>query len=689
MTPLRLSSHVSARAPLLRLLVGGPVALLLGLLLAAVITLQPTPSAAAAPAKPAAATTASLSSVAPVDATQLGQQISGDLASRGLKMGCLGPDELCDIGGDALDCAEDPIECGKDVGEDVKDGVQDGLDGLGGLAEDLPGVLPGGVPGLPGLGGCGLLDALCDNIGLPGLPGGIPGIPGIPGLPGIGDLGDNIPGLGDIPNPFEELGDIIAKAAADAWTAAMLALWNAGLFILRIVLTFSELFLTPDLSEDGPGKDVYAYTLWGALALVVIMAIIQLGVAAFKREGKGLARALIGSGQFVVVCAVWFGYCATIVAACGAITKALMKALLGVNTWPGWDPLGGLDTQDIADGTVATVLGLLGLVLWIAALAHLLIYLARAASLLVLVATGPLAAAGLVADAGRAWFWKSLRWFHAAAFTPVVMVLVLGIGVQMANGVATHLADSTQKAIGTALPAVMLICISAVAPLALFKLLAFVDPGTPSGASFRQGLAIQGGVQGLLGGGGGGGGSSAASKSDANGRSGGEQGAESSTGDRFGKSTQGLLGGLGPAGQALATGLGWVQSAGAKGTSLMSDESNQAGVGHHTFGPDFSNARSSKGQSGGTSQGSGHPGQSDQDDDGGDDPNTLTPPTPPMPPTPQTLPASSPTGGQGGQGGQSPTTAPKPTGAGGAGGGAGAGAGGGAAGAAGAVPPVV
>ena len=114
------------------------------------------------------------------------------------------------------------------------------------------------------------------------------------------------------------------------------------------------------------------------------------------------------------------------------------------------------------------------------------------------------------------------------------MIMVLGIGVQMSNGVAAHLADDTAKAFGTALPAVMTILISVVAPLALFKLLAFVDPGTPSGASFRQGLAIQGGVQGLLGGGGGGGGSSAASKSDANGRSGGEQssGHRAQCGDR-------------------------------------------------------------------------------------------------------------------------------------------------------------
>ena len=34
--------------------------------------------------------------------------------------------------------------------------------------------------------------------------------------------------------------------------------------------------------------------------------------------------------------------------------------------------------------------------------------------------------------------------------TPVLMVMVLGIGVQFANGVAAHLADDTAKAFGTA-----------------------------------------------------------------------------------------------------------------------------------------------------------------------------------------------------------------------------------------------
>ena len=385
------------RGPI-RLGIGALAVVLLTTLLGAATTLRPPAASATEPA----ASDVNLTSTASAPTAPVSGATTGQLPTRNLTMGCLGPDELCDLGGDAFDCAQDPVECGTDAAGDIKDGV-------GGLAEDLPSpgdLIPDGLPA------CGLLDAVCDDprraprCSTPGVSG-IPGVPDIPGLPDVGDIfGGGIPGLGDIPNPFAELGDIIAKAAADAWTAAMLAIWNSGLFVLRIVLTFSELFLTPDLRADGPGKDVYAFTLWLALALVVILAMIQLGAAAFKREGKGLARAFIGAGQFVLVCACWFGYCVTIVAACGALTRALMKALLKVQTWPDWDPLGGLGVEDISDAAVATVLAFLGIFLWLAAIGHILVYLARAASLLILTATGPLSAAGLVSEFTRSWFWK-------------------------------------------------------------------------------------------------------------------------------------------------------------------------------------------------------------------------------------------------------------------------------------------
>jgi type IV secretion system protein TrbL len=160
-----------------------------------------------------------------------------------------------------------------------------------------------------------------------------------------------------------------------------------------------------------------------------------------------------------------------------------------------WAPF---SVDDITDGTVATVLGLMGLLLWLAAIGHLLVMITRSAALIVLAAVTPAAAAGLVSDTGRTWFWKSVRWFLAAAFTPVLMVLMLGIGVQITTGVANGLAERTQRAIGTALPGVILILIACIAPVALFKLLAFIDPNTSSGAALRTGMAEVGGVRGLL-----------------------------------------------------------------------------------------------------------------------------------------------------------------------------------------------
>lgn len=415
-------------------------------------------------------------------------------------------------------------------------------------------------------------------------------------LPDINQRGIDWPDL----NPLDDLGSVIAKAAADAWTSAMMAVWASGLFVLRVVLTFAEAFLTPDLSTDGPGRDVYAFTLWMAGGLATILVLVQLGRAAFTREGKRLARAAIGAGQFVLAYACWLGYCSILVAACGTLSKALMGSLLGIETWPEFDPLGGFDAEDITDSGTATVLAFLGVFLWLAAIGHILVYLARAASLLVLAATGPVAAAGLVADSTRSWFWKSLRWFHAAALTPVLMVLVLGIGVQFSNGVAASMAEGAQQAIATALPAVMLILVSTIAPMALFKLLAFVDPGTPSGASFRQGMAAAGGVQGLLTGNASSraGGTSGASTADGTGRSSGEQGAEDATGARFAKATQGAAGLLGPVGQAAAAGIGVVTKAGALAASLMSDQTNQAGAGQGTYGPDFSSLGARAGKNG-------------------------------------------------------------------------------------------
>ena len=442
----------------------------------------------------------------------------------------------------------------------------------------------------------------------------------------------------DYINPFGYLGQRVGKVVADGWTAMMLGLWNAGLFVLRHVLVFVDSFMTPFLGQDGPAKEIYQVTFWFALSLAVILIFVQVGVAAARRDGESLARAFIGSGQFLGVWMLWLTLAGAIVVAAGGLTVGILKLLLDIEVLSDWDPFGAFSTEDISDGTIATVLGLLGLFIWVAALAMFMVWLGRAAALLVLAATTPISAAGLVSEVGRAWFWKSLRWFLAAAFTPVIMVLIIGLGVSLTTGVITEGTPGINTDIGTALVGAVLICMSSVAPLGLFRMLAFVDPGTTSGASMRAGLQAQGGLstfaQNMLGGRSGSDTSSAASTSDHMGRSSGETSAESTgmarmnggstagaggTGEAAGTSGAGAAGGTGSAagsaggagaGSAASTGaaagaaggvaggvgavagayaggLAAFRKVGVAGTSVVGDVANQSGMGHESYQPDF------------------------------------------------------------------------------------------------------
>ena len=140
------------------------------------------------------------------------------------------------------------------------------------------------------------------------------------------------------------------------------------------------------------------------------------------------------------------------------------------------------------------------------------------------------------------------------------------------------MADKTEQAIGTALPGVILILIACVAPVELFKLLAFVDPNTSSGAALRPGLVHAGGLRGLLSGGdadtGPGG------DADRDGRPHGEAASEDTTDARLQQAQAGLLRTLaGPAGGAASSVLGVVYDIGSRATAIGSDLTNQMGWG--------------------------------------------------------------------------------------------------------------
>ena len=383
---------------------------------------------------------------------------------------------------------------------------------------------------------------------------------------------------GDL-DPLHWLGSAASAAVGDVWKAAMIALWSAGMWVLGLAFKLIDAFTTPDLSTSGPLALILPYTFGIGAAVAVLLGLVQVGVAAIRRDGQSLGRVLIGIVQFGAVWIAYLTVAATVVTATAGLTRGLLDALLHVESFGDITASQGWPTN-VNDTVVATVLGLCTVfVIFPASIGYVLIMVVREAALLILACTSPIAAAGLLSETTRSWFWRSLRWFIATVLIAPLAALVLGIGVQITRGtLATDAIVSTAARVGMAVTGCILMLIGAICPVLLFRLLAFVEPGTSSGAVMRQAWAANGGVAGVLAGRG----SSHAHGSGADTAQGpggvtqGEAAAAQMTATRF--AGVGGVGGVGAA--VLAKTVHGLGAAGANAAQIGSDVLSSAGVGH-------------------------------------------------------------------------------------------------------------
>ena len=407
----------------------------------------------------------------------------------------------------------------------------------------------------------------------------------------------------------------------------MIGLWSAGLWLLTLAFKIIDAFTTPDLSAQGPMGAVLPTTLWIGASVAGTMIFVQLTVALIRRDGQSLGRVLLGVGQFGLVWVGYLGVAGALVAAAAGLSRGILQAMLNVDSLSAFDPSSSWP-REVVDTTVATVLGLSSLLLLIpASFFYLVIMFVREAALIILAATTPISAGGLVSDSTRTWFWKSLRWFISCLLISPTAALVLGIGVKLSAGVVAGNGDSTAQAAGMAVVGAVMIAIGALCPLVLFRLLAFVEPGTASGAALRQSWSDAGGLSGVLSGGGRQSvGSGAAAHSGGDGRSGGEAAAEAQSAGR-------LAAMLGPVGAAVGAGTGVAASLAHRAVSIGTEVLGAAGVGHPGYGlplTDTGGSRSASGRDRRPGGGSGDGGSA-----GGPEPDWGgTPPTPPPGPPP-------------------------------------------------------
>jgi type IV secretion system protein TrbL len=68
------------------------------------------------------------------------------------------------------------------------------------------------------------------------------------------------------------------------------------------------------------------------------MAMVLLGIAAFRRDGRSLATVVIGLGKFAIVWGGWVAYGVAVTTAAGGLATALLRFLLGVDAFSAWQP---------------------------------------------------------------------------------------------------------------------------------------------------------------------------------------------------------------------------------------------------------------------------------------------------------------------------------------------------------------
>ena len=230
-------------------------------------------------------------------------------------------------------------------------------------------------------------------------------------------------------------GRVGADVATNQWVQAMQSLWAGALWMVEFTFKLVDSFTTPDLSEGGPMAAIYpaTFAIGGALALV--LAFVQIGFAAWQRSGQGLARVLVGVPQFGAAWAGMLGIGALMTVATSGLTRGMLQLALGQPSFGQLNLVHPMTVRDGFDTAIASILGICGILLILATIGYLLIMLVRAGALVLIIATSPIAAAGLVAEGTRAWFWKALRWFLAALMMAPLSALIFGIGIKLTEGV--------------------------------------------------------------------------------------------------------------------------------------------------------------------------------------------------------------------------------------------------------------
>ncbi|GHJ45919.1 hypothetical protein Cs7R123_32610 [Catellatospora sp. TT07R-123] len=232
--------------------------------------------------------------------------------------------------------------------------------------------------------------------------------------------------------PGDIIDDVIGGAALNAWESVCKSFADAAVSLMKGFAGAFAAFPKIDLMAlEGP----YGIAKWVGIALIALLLLVQVVRTAVTHDGSALATGVVGVGKAALAFAFTLWIAQAGLEAADEITEGIISRSFGDSDglkerltllfqWGGPNPNQTL----VVSGSLMLILSLVGIVLTLALWFEMLL---RQGAILVLLATAPIAAAGLVSESTRSWWSKMCAaTIQLIVLKPVIaLVFAIGFGV--------------------------------------------------------------------------------------------------------------------------------------------------------------------------------------------------------------------------------------------------------------------
>ena len=251
-----------------------------------------------------------------------------------------------------------------------------------------------------------------------------------------------------ITDPLRCVGQLVGSTASSAWDAICLSFATAADGLLK---AFARAFTAiPPVDLTSPGvKNVYAISLGVAAAIAAMLLLGQVIRTAFTHDGTALADGLTGIGKAAAAFLLTLAIASAAVTAADSLTSYIISRSFGsaarltarITTLLSFTTGTGHPGEELAGGaSLLLLLAIIGILLILVLWFELLL---RNAAIAVLVATSPIAAAGLASAPSRSWWPKTASATGQLIILKPVIALVFALGLELtgtSHGIETLLA---------------------------------------------------------------------------------------------------------------------------------------------------------------------------------------------------------------------------------------------------------